>query len=168
MNINISSEKIILWKKIIQFFLSPCDFHMKKKIHNVFTPGNFDKEKKVWKLFFWLLHVNRKKNVWRKANQMYQTITANGVWFTRRLNKYDWMAIRWCINNYQLMSINISSKNSYCDFHKEKENFIFFSPCDFHKEKKNSCGFTRRKNYLNFSNRRFLLAVKTTVKQTTV
>jgi len=43
-------------------------------------------------------------------NQIDQPITANGAWFTRRLNKCDWMAISWYINIYQLMNTNIFSQ----------------------------------------------------------
>jgi len=108
---------------------------------------------------------------------MNQPITAHGAWSTRRLNKYDWMAISWYINIYELMTIKICSKinnnllslwfsqgekNSKHFFllvkikfkqlvfwEKEFKQFIFLR--DFHK-KKNA--------FFNLSNRRFFLTVK--------
>jgi len=70
------------------------------------------------------------------VNQLDQPI--NGAWSIRCINKYDWLAISWYINIYELMNINISSTK-------------LFSTNHFHKEKK---------IWLNLSNRRFLVAVK--------
>jgi len=50
-------------------------------------------EKEIGILFFKFLYINQKKIETCNDIQMDQPITANEPWSTRRLNKYDWLAI---------------------------------------------------------------------------
>jgi len=62
-------------------------------VKNLFSDNFIQIEKKL-KTFFRFLHVNRKKILEAcNANQMNQPIIANEAWYTRHLNKYDWLAI---------------------------------------------------------------------------
>jgi len=50
---------------------NPCDFYKKKKVHIIFSPGHFHKEKKVLFLFFILLVILQGEFILNLSNRRY-------------------------------------------------------------------------------------------------
>jgi len=126
-------KKSSLWKSFVE--------SLWKLFYGDFFLWTFVVEKKVLNLFFSLRKLfveNFFSSNGCNANQMDQPITVNGAWSTSRLNRINVIGCSSCslyINIYQIMIINISSKEvSLWKSFVEKKSELF-SPCEDHLRK---------------------------------